>query len=182
MRRGLVHAGAWVLATGSAVTLSWFGVRTVVSEAAYDLPRMPPLTSGTPAPSASRPGPEPETASTRRPRPSSAARSPGVSRPSVSLGSAGARRDAGPGEGAPRAGRASGSVESREVRGGRVAFDLGRDSAGLVSATPSPGWGMRVRQGNGWIRVTFTRGEESSSVFCVWNGTTPRVTVDEHRG
>ncbi|MFP8943344.1 hypothetical protein ACLIYM_18180 [Streptomyces fenghuangensis] len=182
MRRGLVHAGAWVLATGSAVTLSWFGVRTVVSQAAYDLPRMPPLASDTPAPSASRDSPEPETASTRRPRASSTARSPGTSGPSVSRGSAGARRDAGPGGGTASTGGASGNVESREVRGGRVAFDLGRDSADLVSASPAPGWGMRVWQGSRWIRVTFTRGEEASSVFCVWDGTPPRVTVDEHGG
>ncbi|WP_410538432.1 hypothetical protein [Streptomyces sp. KL2] len=180
MRRGLVHAGAWVLATGSAVTLSWFGVHTVVSGTAYDLPRALPITSGAPAPSASRP--EPETASTRRPRPSSTAHSPEASRPSVSRGSGGARRDAGPGGGATRAGGGSGNVESREVRGGRVAFDLGRDSAGLVSATPNPGWEMRVWQESGWIRVTFSRGEESSSVFCVWHGSRPQVTVDEHGG
>lgn len=182
MRRGLVHAGAWILATGSAVALSWFGVRTVVSQAAYDLPRMPPITSDTPVPSASRHSPEPETASTRRPRSSSTARSPVASGPSVSRGSAGTRRDAGPGEGTARAGRRSGNVESREVRGGRVAFDLGRDSAALVSASPGPGWEMRVWRGSEWIRVTFTRGEEASSVFCVWDGTPPRVTVDEHGG
>ncbi|GAA2432934.1 hypothetical protein GCM10010405_14950 [Streptomyces macrosporus] len=71
-------------------------------------------------------------------------------------------------------------MESHNLRGGRVAFDLGPDSATLVSATPHAGWEMRVWKESRWIRVTFTRGEEASSVFCVWHDTAPRVMVDEH--
>jgi hypothetical protein len=189
MRRALVHAGAWALATGAAVTLSWFGVHTVVSGTAYDPPRALPIAGDPPAPSASHPGPEPETDSTRRPRPPSDTGSPKSSRSAASRGSEGTHRDAGrTGEaGASRedAGRSRGTpgnVESHELRGGRVAFDLGPDSAALVSATPNPGWEMRVWRESRWIRVTFSRGEEASSVFCVWHGTPPRVTVDEHGG
>ncbi|NKQ29008.1 hypothetical protein HF200_32950, partial [Streptomyces galbus] len=45
MRRGLVHVLAWSLATGAAVTLSWWGVHTVMAGTAYDPPRALPLTA-----------------------------------------------------------------------------------------------------------------------------------------
>ncbi|MEU5215819.1 hypothetical protein AB0G79_06420 [Streptomyces sp. NPDC020807] len=47
MRRGLVHALAWSLATGAAVTLSWWGVHSVLSGTVYDPPRALPLPVGT---------------------------------------------------------------------------------------------------------------------------------------
>ncbi|MQS02152.1 hypothetical protein FNX44_009745, partial [Streptomyces sp. OF1] len=43
MRRGLVHATAWTAATAAAMTLSWFGVRTVLTGTVYDRPRAMPL-------------------------------------------------------------------------------------------------------------------------------------------
>ncbi|WP_063793563.1 hypothetical protein [Streptomyces hirsutus] len=46
MRRGLVHLLAWLLATGAAVTLSWWGVHTVMAGTAYDPPRALPVTAG----------------------------------------------------------------------------------------------------------------------------------------
>ncbi|MFB7514919.1 hypothetical protein [Streptomyces sp. NPDC056144] len=46
MRRGLVHALAWSLATGAAVTLSWWGVHSVLSGTVYDPPRALPLPAG----------------------------------------------------------------------------------------------------------------------------------------
>ncbi|MER6983805.1 hypothetical protein ABT317_44370, partial [Streptomyces carpinensis] len=36
MHRGLVHVLAWSLATSAAVTLSWWGVHTVMAGTAYD--------------------------------------------------------------------------------------------------------------------------------------------------
>ncbi|MYX96274.1 hypothetical protein GT045_16005, partial [Streptomyces sp. SID486] len=45
MRRGLVHVLAWLLATGAAVTLSWWGVHTVMAGTAYDPPRALPVTA-----------------------------------------------------------------------------------------------------------------------------------------
>ncbi|PJE94109.1 hypothetical protein CUT44_27795 [Streptomyces carminius] len=191
MRRGLVHAGAWALATGAAVTLSWYGVHTVVSGTSYDRPH--------PLRVAGAPEAEPSTDSTRRPRPSASAGSAKPSKPSRRADAASdsakpssapsspssgeeAGRDGKDGERAERPPAPSAEVESHRVRGGRVAFDLGPDSATLVSATPNAGWEIGVWEGERWIRVTFTRGDEASSVFCVWNGTPPRVTVDEHGG
>ncbi|MFD6304818.1 hypothetical protein ACFWFF_17360, partial [Streptomyces sp. NPDC060223] len=46
MRRGLVHVLAWSLATGAAVTLSWWGVHSVMTGTAYDPPRALPITAG----------------------------------------------------------------------------------------------------------------------------------------
>lgn len=210
MRRGLVHAGAWVLASGAAVTLSWFGVRVVVPDTAYEGPTALPLTGRPSAPPASAGG-EPRTDSTRRPPPppgtdaAGPPRSPsraGPPRSSPAAGPTGAPRTAGPpgaSRTADRAGRgdgshgpdasggqrpreASGTVESHDLRGGRVVFDLGPDSATLVSASPNGGWEMRVWQESHWIRVTFTRGGEASSAHCAWNGSPPRVVIDEHGG
>lgn len=45
MQRGLVHALAWSLATGAAVTLSWWGVHTVMAGTAYDPPRAVPISA-----------------------------------------------------------------------------------------------------------------------------------------
>src|SRR5215218_8625431 len=63
MRQGLVHTFAWSLATDAAVTLSWWGVHTVMAGTAYDPPRAVPIAAGTPA----APSPPPLVAATRRP-------------------------------------------------------------------------------------------------------------------
>ncbi|MFF3893244.1 hypothetical protein ACFYY3_08680 [Streptomyces sp. NPDC001812] len=63
MRRGLVHVLAWLLATGAAVTLSWWGVDTVMAGTAYDPPRALPITAADTTTQESRP----VSSSTRRP-------------------------------------------------------------------------------------------------------------------
>ncbi|MBK3392324.1 hypothetical protein IEI91_30740 [Streptomyces sp. DEF1AK] len=74
-------------------------------------------------------------------------------------------------------------VKGYTVAGGQVVLDIGPDSADFVSAPPPPGWTMQVwtreESGGAWIRVTFTQGDRSSSVFCSWNGYPPRVDIDE---
>ncbi|WP_347232446.1 hypothetical protein [Streptomyces sp. C] len=70
-------------------------------------------------------------------------------------------------------------MKSYSVSGGRVVFDLGATSAGLVSATPEAGWRMQVWKQDFWIRVTFTQGGREVSVFCTWHDHPPMVeTVD----
>ncbi|MFE6852880.1 hypothetical protein ACFVDH_19065, partial [Streptomyces sp. NPDC057674] len=66
MRRGLVHALAWSLATGAAVTLSWWGVHTVMSGTVYDPPRALPLPAGGTG-EADPAGNDPLSSSTQRP-------------------------------------------------------------------------------------------------------------------
>ncbi|MEU9121798.1 hypothetical protein AB0C96_18390 [Streptomyces sp. NPDC048506] len=186
MQRGLVHAAAWTLATGAAVTLSWFGVHTVLSGTAYDAPRALPL-SDQAASSAARPddGATPQVSSTHRPKPSPpASHSPSPAGPTSSATPSrtggGASRSPGGGASGGWAPDSGGSVRSYATNGGRVVFDLGGSAAELVSATPNSGWEMQVWKQYGWIRVDFTSGSARTSVICTWNGHPPTVQTDNH--
>ncbi|MEW2069390.1 hypothetical protein [Streptomyces sp. NPDC007346] len=192
MQRGLVHALAWSLATGAAVTLSWWGVHTVMTGTAYDPPRAVPISVGAGAPKRiGQSTEEPLVSSTYRASPSpspspsslaahsgSASPSSPAAPPSRTPSSAPARPLASP---APTAD--SGEVKGYRTAGGRVVFELGRSSAKLVSATPEPGWSMQVWTNDAWIRVDFSDGGgvdgKTHSVFCTWNGTPPMVQVVE---
>ncbi|MFI1482771.1 hypothetical protein [Streptomyces sp. NPDC020747] len=184
MRRGLVHGLAWSLATGAAVTLSWWGVHTVMAGTAYDPPRALPITAdGTTAQGAkplasstSRPESGPGPSKSREPNagrspsaPSSSASPPPPSSPSKSTA-------AGPGAGAG----ASGEVKSYDTDGGRAVFDLGKSYASLVSATPASGWSMQVWKTETWIRVEFSAGADRVSVFCTWHDSAPRVEINDY--
>lgn len=132
------------------MALCWYGVGNVLWSTAS-----PPRHATAPASPPSAPGPGetlPESSSTRRPVPD------GTSTESR-------RPPSGPT-----------AVASRTVHGGRVAFDLGRRSARLVSATPRAGWRMRIVEGRGWIKVTFTSGDRATTVRCAWrDGDRPRL-------
>ncbi|MET7382223.1 hypothetical protein ABZT08_25995 [Streptomyces sp. NPDC005526] len=173
MRRGLVHVLAWSLATGAAVTLSWWGVHTVMAGTAYDPPRALPITAA----GAAAPAPDPRVSSTRRPAPSkSPPARPGRSpRPSAPA----ATRPASPERPGPSSGD-TGRVRSYDTDGGRVVFDLGPASASLVSATPGTGWSMQVWKTESWIRVEFTSGADRVSVFCTWHDGPPHVEVGNY--
>ncbi|MEH0578506.1 hypothetical protein [Streptomyces sp. B21-108] len=172
MRRGLVHLLAWALATGAAVTLSWWGVHTVMAGTAYDPPRALPLTVGeataqdakpltTPTPS--RPpsrSPSPSSASSASPTPSRTSPAPAPTTPTK-----------------PSSPTPAGTVKSYDTDGGRVVFDLGTASATLVSATPGAGWSMQVWKTESWIRVEFSSGADRVSVFCTWHDGPPHVEV-----
>ncbi|MFF4958431.1 hypothetical protein [Streptomyces sp. NPDC001222] len=179
MLRGLVHVLAWSLATGAAVTLSWWGVHTVMAGTAYDPPRaLPitaggataqgaaaPLTSSTERPEASR-SPQGQPTPSPRPTPSRTAgthRTPTAATPSSS-----------PSVSSP------GQVKSYDTDGGRVVFDLGDVSATLVSATPGAGWSMQVWKTESWIRVEFTSGANRVSVFCTWHDGPPHVEIGNY--
>ncbi|MFQ6853470.1 hypothetical protein AAIB46_21575 [Streptomyces sp. 35M1] len=191
MQRGLVHALAWSLATGAAVTLSWWGVHTVMTGTAYDPPRAVPISVGAGAPQRiGQSTEEPLVSSTHRTSPSpsasaSASPSTGDARPSKSAPSPSRTPSATPAK--PPAGSApaktSGRVKGYRTDGGRVVFELGADSAKLVSATPEPGWSMQVWTNDAWIRVDFSDGGGKDgttySVFCTWNGTPPTVQIVE---
>ncbi|MFH8891351.1 hypothetical protein [Streptomyces sp. NPDC017949] len=181
MRRGLVHAMAWILATAAAVTLSWWGVRTVMSGTAYDPPLAVPLatpplsssTQGTVAP----PPPSPSSSSSSSPSPSA---TPSSSASASDPAPAARPKSPPPAAAAPSRGSdPTGRVKGYSVTGGRVVLDLGTASAELVSATPEAGWRMQVWKQELWIRVTFTRDGRESSVFCTWHDTAPRVEFDE---
>ncbi|MFJ1872203.1 hypothetical protein [Streptomyces chartreusis] len=173
MRRGLVHVLAWSLATGAAVTLSWWGVHTVMAGTVYDRPRALPITaadattqgskplaSSTQAPKAPPPSKSPS------PKPTGTPRTPTPSKPTTST------PDPSP--------TSSGQVKSYDTDGGRVVFDIGDASATLVSATPGSGWSMQVWKTETWIRVEFAAGADRVSVFCTWHDGPPRVEIGNY--
>ncbi|MER7686832.1 hypothetical protein [Streptomyces sp. NPDC097610] len=172
MLRGFVHVLAWSLATGAAVTLSWWGVHTVMTGTAYDPPRALPIMAG----GATTQEAKALASSTSRP---SASPSPAASKPTASprpsatpVASASPSTDPGPSASGP-----AGRVKSYDTDGGRAVFDLGTTSATLVSATPGSGWSMQVWKTESWIRVEFTSGADRVSVFCTWHDGPPRVEI-----
>ncbi|ANH91676.2 hypothetical protein A8713_11230 [Streptomyces sp. SAT1] len=200
MLRGFVHVLAWSLATSAAVTLSWWGVHTVLAGTAYDPPRALPITAGD---TDARESPPPASA-TRRPSserpsapPAAPSRTPSPPAPSVSrsappadTGGASAASPDAPGtsgssvgtggSGASGGSGGSGTVKGYDTEGGRVVFDLDTASASLVSATPGTGWSMQVWKTASWIRVEFTSGEDRVSVICSWHDGPPRVEVGNY--
>jgi len=171
VRRGFLHVGVWALTTAAAVTLSWFGVRSVLRGTAYDPPRALPISTTS--------GPPPQISATHRPRPTTPAPSRTPTRAPDSP--VPPQRPPGTPKASAPADGGSGNVHAYTVGGGRVVLDLEASSASLVSATPNPGWQMQVWTQEGWLRVTFTSasGTQASSVFCTWNGHPPTVQAFE---
>ncbi|WP_030908335.1 hypothetical protein [Streptomyces sp. NRRL F-5126] len=176
MRQALVPVVAWSLATGAAVTLSWWGVHSVMAGTAYDPPRAVPIAAGATSPA---PSPPPLVPATRRPRSPSATPS-GSHAPDRHASGPSRKPSPSSSAASPSATgmRASGTVKSYEIAGGRAVFDVGADSASLVSATPDAGWRMQTWAQPEWVRVTFTKGQRESSVFYTWNGHAPAVAFD----
>jgi hypothetical protein len=202
MRRGLLHFSAWTLATGAAVTLSWWGVHTVMSGTAYD----PPLALPLPAldddddddeeereerPAApERPSPErPSTpAQPRTPTAASSGDRPPAGQPSAPPTTSATERgkpatrepeDTGVSEQMGSSGSAPSAIKATSTEGGRVVFDMGSVSAELVSATPASGWSVEVfdKPEVKWIRVVFASGDKRITVNCGWHDQAPKVTV-----
>jgi hypothetical protein len=180
MRQGIVHTFAWSLATGAAVTLSWWGVHSVMAGTAYDPPRAVPMAAEPPPSSvpslvaATERPPPPHPGTPEQPSsPASPSHGPSPSSPAPPPKPL-AKDPAAPPSAPP------GDTKSYQVAGGRAVFELGADTASLVSATPEPGWQMHVWTEQGWIRVEFTRDDRADSVFCTWNGHPPAVQLDAH--
>lgn len=169
MRRGLVHVLAWSLATGAAVTLSWWGVHTVMAGTAYDPPRALPITAADATTQESKP----LASSTRRPSPTPT-RSPSP-KPSATSAPVPSKTPS------PKPSHsASGQVKSYDTAGGRVVFDLAPASATLVMAAPNTGWSMQTWKTDTWIRVEFTSGTDKVSVICAWHDGPPHVDVGNY--
>ncbi|MEU3519771.1 hypothetical protein ABZ770_31600 [Streptomyces sp. NPDC006654] len=176
MRRGLVHVLAWLLATGAAATLSWWGVHTVLAGTAYDPPRALPVTATDDVPTTQ--GARPPTAPASGPPSRTAA-----PRPSATPAPAPSRTPAaapGPSAIATASATASGQVKAYDTDGGRAVFDLGDADATLVSATPGTGWSMQVWKTETWIRVEFSRSTDRVTVFCTWHDGPPQVQVETY--
>jgi hypothetical protein len=170
MLRGFVHVLAWSLATGAAVTLSWWGVHTVMTGTAYDPPRALPITVGVATTQKTKPLVSPTSRASASP-------SPSAPKPTTSPRPTAAPSKSPSADPSPAASGPTGQVKSYDTDGGRAAFDLGATSATLVSATPGAGWSMQVWKTESWIRVEFTSGADRVSVFCTWHDGPPRVEI-----
>ncbi|MGA5115808.1 hypothetical protein [Streptomyces pseudogriseolus] len=181
MRRGLLHVLAWLLATGAAVTLSWWGVSTVMEGTAYDPPRALPIPAGDEqaqaVSSTHRPSAGPSKDENRKPpeKPREPSRTPSTEppRPAPTPSRAPSPTPTPTAPGAPVAGE----IKPYDTRGGRAVFDIGATSASLVSATPGAGWSMQVWKTETWIRVEFAAGADRVTVFCTWHDGPPRVEI-----
>ncbi|MFJ8390882.1 hypothetical protein ACIQ9Q_41670 [Streptomyces sp. NPDC094438] len=70
-------------------------------------------------------------------------------------------------------------AERHRLAGGEVLLATDSRTATLVSVTAADGWRAQTWVQQGWLRITFTRGEEVSSPFCTWNGHPPSVQIDD---
>ncbi|MFE0178527.1 hypothetical protein ACFWZ2_40105 [Streptomyces sp. NPDC059002] len=171
MRRGLMHTIAWSLATGAAVTLSWWGVHTVMSGTVYDPPRALPLADDAEPLSSSTH--RPESTPTEKPSKSPApTKTPDADKTSKTKPNTPTKP--------PPTESGTGAVKGYNTAGGRVVFDIGEDSATLVSAVPAAGWSVQTWKQDTWIRVEFTAGAAKVSVFCTWHDTAPRVDINTY--
>ncbi len=176
MRRGLVHVLAWSLATGAAVTLSWWGVHTVMAGTVYDRPRALPITAADATTQESKP----LASSTNRPTPSKGPSSPASPSPKPTAKPRTPTPSTAPPKNPSPSPATSGQVKSYDTDGGRVVFDIGASDASLVSATPGAGWSMQVWKTETWIRVEFSAGADRVSVFCTWHDGPPRVEIGDY--
>ncbi|MEV6586543.1 hypothetical protein [Streptomyces acidicola] len=187
MRRGLVHLLAWLLATGAAVTLSWWGVHSVMAGTAYDPPRALPITAGgtteqnpqalAPAttPATTGPGARPEPSTSPEPA-AGGEEKPRKDRPDTPSPTPPPAKKPSP----TPSPTAPGRIRSYDTEGGRVVFSLDRTYATLVSATPASDWSMQVWKTETWIRVQFASGADRVSVFCTWHNSAPRVDIETY--
>ncbi|MEO3763349.1 hypothetical protein [Streptomyces sp. B8F3] len=190
MRRRLVHALAWTLATLAAVTVSWFGVRLVL-DSTSDRPHTVPLSGRAPSSqpplvgtATDRPAPPSPTPAPETPSATESSEDP-PQRTESPQGTVGAadEADEGAGDAAqqdPPAAGATGDVQTYPVAGGRVTFEMAADSAELVSATPDAGWQMQTWEQTTWIRVDFVADGRRTSVICTWHDSEPRVETNEY--
>ncbi|KUO01953.1 hypothetical protein [Streptomyces caeruleatus] len=176
MRRGLVHVLAWSLATGAAVTLSWWGVHTVMAGTVYDRPRALPITAADATTQESKP----LASSTNRPTPSKGPSNPASPSPKPPATPRTPDPSTAPPKSTSPSPATSGQVKSYDTDGGRVVFDIGPSDASLVSATPGAGWSMQVWKTETWIRVEFGAGADRVSVFCTWHDGPPRVEIGNY--
>jgi hypothetical protein len=148
MRRVMTYVTLWGGATTLAMLLVWFGARPVLHNAVFgEPPAFRPVV-------ADRPTVSPP-AKTSAPPPADSSLVATPSRPSTPTA-----RD-----------------RTYVLRGGRVQLSVTATTARLVSATPDPGYEVRIWHADGWLRVDFTDGTRTSSLFATWNGHAPAIQV-----
>jgi hypothetical protein len=167
--RAPMIAIAWMCATAAAVGVAWLGVRTVVHDAVLTPVKLSVPTSevasGTPPPTVRLSSVPPTPTTTVRPT---------TTGPHVPLSTSTSRPTT-----TATTQAANSNVQRYGVKGGEVVLSMTATQATLVSATPANGYSVQVWQETGWLRVDFTSGNATSTVFATWNGHPPSVQTYE---
>jgi hypothetical protein len=148
----------WCGATALAVLLVWFGARPVLHNAVFGEPPARPVVGD-------QPSVPPSEESSAPPADSSTFATPSR-KPSHSAASS------------PSSSSSVGNERTYVIGGGRVVLAMAAASAHLVSATPNPGYEVHTWHSDGWLRVDFTKGETTSTLYATWNGHAPTVQVE----
>ncbi|MER5564053.1 hypothetical protein ABT071_36325 [Streptomyces sp. NPDC002506] len=172
MWKSIGQALLWVAVAAGATGLAWWGVASALSAGdalvrplALPSAGRPPASGPVQAPS-SRPGRQPEPGGP-----------PAGIRPSPPGTNAPATPDPPPTP--PPSPLTTRRGERHQLAGGEVRIAADHRSATLVSAVPADDWRVQTWAQQGWLRVTFTRGSEASTLFCTWNGHPPSVQIDD---
>jgi hypothetical protein len=157
MRQVLTYVVMWCGATALAILLVWFGARPVLHNAVFGEPPARPVVGDQPSvlPTATQEPSAPPADSSTFATPSRKPSHSAASSPS-----------------------SAGSDRTYVIRGGRVVLAMTAASAHLVSATPNPDYEVRTWHSDGWLRVDFTKGETTSTLYATWNGHAPTVQVE----
>ncbi len=167
--RAPMIAIAWMCATAAAVGVSWLGVRTVVHDAVMTPVKVSvPAGSGQTHPFAptSRLSADPTSTTTPVRTTTTAPSAP----PSTSTTQPPAP---------PTTTTVASDVQRYSLKGGEVVLSMTQTQATLVSATPAAGYSVQAWQESGWLRVDFTAGNATSSLFATWNGHPPSIQTVE---
>ena len=171
---------AWAGATAVASAVAWLGVDSVLIPAAETPPAVlaagahttPALTItlSPPPPSAASPAPS----LTPAPPSGNPGLVPGahVKSPPASPSATASTSASTPPTPSPTA-----SLSRYETAGGVVVLAIGAHVVTLVSATPAAGYSVQNWGAPGWLRVDFSEGSTTYSVFATWNGYSPQVQV-----
>lgn len=188
VRRVSAYGAAWLAATAAGIALSWFGLRDVVNQAALGpvnpiAPNHSPVTLVPPTSTPPEPSPlgsPPTTTTTQRSRTSTGEAAPSTPGGPTTSSAAATSRSTPSGTAPPgttQPSTAPTNVRYFDVTGGRTAIAFDENSAGLVSATPEPGYRVRTWNNTGWLRVRFTNGEQATSVIVTWHTGPPTVRI-----
>jgi hypothetical protein len=167
-RRAPLAVAAWLAATAIASAVAWLGVDSVLLPAAENPPAV--LAAGAQDRAAPSPLPSPDAPSGRGSAVSGSAGA-APSHPAAS-----APVDPRPAVSSPAPSPAS-TLSRYETAGGVVVLAIGTHRVTLVSATPAAGYSVQNWSAAGWLRVDFSQGSTTYSVFATWNGYTPQVQI-----
>ncbi|MEV5704571.1 hypothetical protein [Actinoallomurus sp. NPDC052274] len=161
MRRAMTYVAAWGGATSLAMMLVWFGARPVLHNAVFGPPPARSVVDHVPASAAAPSSPSPPGPTVRATPKRTVRQAP--ARPSSPRPTPSPHTD----------------TRSYTLAGGQVVLSMTATAARLVSATPAAGHEVRTWHAAGWLRVDFTEGDHTSSLFCTWNGHAPAVQVQD---